>query len=63
MVDELTNYEKLIEGVNRFAMLMRSYFSALIEQGFSEDQAINLTAQYQRDMLNMAKPHNSGESK
>lgn len=55
-MDELTDFEKLVQGVNQFATLVRAYYDALVESGFSEKDAMVLTAQYQRDVLDMAKP-------
>lgn len=58
-MEELTDFEKLVQGVSQFATLVRAYYEALKESGFSHKDAMFLTAQYQKDVLNMAKPNNN----
>lgn len=64
-MDELTNFEKLVESVNMLATLVHSYYQALRERGFSDDQAMFLVGEYQDTVLNFAKgtgnQGNSGE--
>lgn len=55
MDDELTDYEKLIEGVSKVARLMRAFYSALIEENFTEAQATTLTIEYLRGILELSK--------
>jgi hypothetical protein len=58
-LDELTDFEKLVQGISQFAALVRAYYEALKESGFTHKDAMVLTAQYQKDVLNMAKPNNN----
>lgn len=55
--EELTQYEKMIEGISQFAMLIYAYYSALIENGFSRKDALVLTIEYQRQILQSVKPN------
>lgn len=48
-MDELTDYEKMIENINLFAKLLRAYYEAMIENGFSEKDAMSMTMEYQRN--------------
>jgi hypothetical protein len=54
-VEELTNFEKLIEAVGQMAAVVAQYHKALLEQGLSESDALLLTTEYQKELLNMAK--------
>lgn len=56
--DELAPYEKLIEGISQLASLMRAYYEALRESGFSAQEAIFLTSEYQKVILGSAKKGN-----
>jgi len=55
-VEELTDFEKLIECVSQFATLIREYYKALVESGFSKNEAMLLAVEYQKEVLGMAKP-------
>lgn len=54
-MDELADYEKMIENINLFAKLLRAYYEAMIENGFSEKDALYLTSEYQRSVLGIGK--------
>jgi len=54
-VEELTDFEKLVQGVSQFATLVRAYYDALIESGFSHKDAMVLTVQYQKDVINISR--------
>jgi hypothetical protein len=56
MMEELTDFEKLIESVNQLAALVYEYYKALKEKGFSEGAALMLSADYQKEIINMSKP-------
>ena len=55
-MEELTEYEKMIEGVTQLAGLMWEYYTALTEIGFSKKEALELTIEYQKNIIGMAKP-------
>jgi hypothetical protein len=54
-MDELTDFEKLVQATNQFAALIRQYYKALIEQGFSETEALLMTIEYQKAAMGMSK--------
>ncbi len=54
-VDDLTNFEKLIDAISQMAAVVSAYHKALLEQGFSEENALLLTIEYQKELLGMAK--------
>jgi len=56
-VEELTDFEKLIESTLQLAKFVRAYYDHLLECGFSEKQAMVLATQYQKDILSMANPN------
>lgn len=55
-MEELTDYEKLIESVNQLAALISEYHIALINKGFTKKEALQITIEYQKEILAMAKP-------
>jgi len=55
-MDELTDFEKLMESVNQLAVLVKAYCNALVEQGFGYEEAILLTKEYQKSIIELAKP-------
>ena len=55
MPDDLTEFEKMINSISQFAALIIAYYNALIEGGMDEDQAIFLTAEYQREIIGLNK--------
>lgn len=60
-MDELTDFEKLIQGISQFAALVRAYYEALRESGFLHKDAMVLTTQYQKEIINMSKPNNKAD--
>jgi hypothetical protein len=58
-VEELTPFENLIESTLQLAKIVRAYYDHLLECGFSENQAMALATQYQKDIINMAKSNNN----
>ena len=50
-MSELTEYEKLIEGVSQLANTVRVYYETLIENGFSEKDALALARDYQNALI------------
>ena len=56
-MEELTDFEKLIESTLQLAKFVRAYYDHLLECGFSEKQAMVLATQYQKDILSMANPN------
>jgi hypothetical protein len=59
-MNELNDFEMLIESVNKLASIVGAYYKALIEQGFSDENAIKLSVAYQGQIINMAKPSSTG---
>lgn len=55
--EELTQYEKLIEGVAQLAAVVKAYYDALRESGLSHKDAMSLTIEYQKSLLGMVKPN------
>lgn len=55
-MDELTPFEKIMEGVNEFATVIRAYYDALINKGFTAEQALALTIEYQKGLLTLLRP-------
>lgn len=53
-MEELTDFEKLVESTLQLAKFVRAYYDHLLECGFSEKQAMVLATQYQKDILSMA---------
>jgi len=54
-MNELTDYEKLVEGMNQLANVVREYYNALIEKGFSDKDALVLTVEYQRSIVETSR--------
>jgi hypothetical protein len=52
---ELTSFEKLMEGVFQTSLVVRKYYESLIESGFTEEEAIELTKEYQKSLLSLGK--------
>lgn len=50
-MDELTDFEKMIEGSHRMASMLRNLYLAFVEQGFSESQSMQLTIEYIRSVI------------
>lgn len=50
-MNELTDYEKMIEAVHQIAKLMRNYYNALLEEGFDPGEAMKLALAYQNTFL------------
>ena len=44
---EVHDQEQLVSGLRHLAMLLHHYYHVLREEGFSDAQALELTAQYQ----------------
>jgi len=55
MSDELTDFEKMINGISQFAALIIAYYNALIDGGLNKEQAIFLTAEYQKEIIGLNK--------
>ncbi len=45
-MDELTDFEKMIEGSHRMAALLRALYLAFVDEGFREAEAMQLTITY-----------------
>ena len=56
-MNELTDYEKLVEGVAQLASLVSAYYKSLIDNGFIEKDALVLTIDYQNEIISLAKPN------
>ena len=61
-MDELTDFEKLVESTLQLAKFVRAYYDHLLECGFTEKQAMALATQYQKDILGMARSNNNGNA-
>ncbi len=48
------NLKEAAEGVRQLAMIAHEYFAALRQQGFSEEQALELLKEWQRSVLRVA---------
>lgn len=53
-MDELTDYEKLLQGIYQFANLVHEYYKALRSEGFSTKEALELTISYQNEIVRLA---------
>jgi len=62
MSDELTPFERLIEGTTQLAMMLHAYHDALRENGFSEDDAMFLCTEYQKGIIAAAAENNRKNS-
>lgn len=60
--EELTPYEKMLDGVAQFATLIRTYYVSLTESGFSHDDAMVLTMDYQKELVAMMSPNRGQEN-
>lgn len=49
--DELTDLEKQIDGVAKITVAIRAYYVSLIENGFSKDEALQITIAWQNAMV------------
>lgn len=49
--DPLANMDQLLRAVVDIAKVMRVYYVALIEEGFSNEEALRVTMAYQRTIL------------
>ena len=49
--DELTNFEKAIDGMTALAVAMKEYYAALIAAGFTNQEAMLMVVAYQHDLL------------
>lgn len=54
-MDEKTDFEKLIESVNQLATVVRAYYEILVEKGFTADEALKLSVEYQNSIIMMAR--------
>lgn len=45
--DLLAGFDQLLRGLVDFARIVRTYYLALVEQGFTEVEALRLTIAYQ----------------
>jgi hypothetical protein len=54
-MDELTDYEKLVESVHQMAGLLKAYYDALKSKGFKHYDAMLLITEYQKSILEMVK--------
>jgi len=55
MADERTDFEKLIDGINELAVGISKYHHGLIESGISEQDALELTLQYQHEIFEVMR--------
>lgn len=55
---ELTNIEQLVEAVNQLATIVRNYYDALKQRGFSDKDALQLSIAYQNAIINLSKSNN-----
>jgi hypothetical protein len=55
--DDLTDFEKAIEGITPLAALIAAYYNALVESGLSKKDALTLTIEYQKQMLSSIGRH------
>ncbi len=51
MTDELTPDERITEGASQLATIVWRYYDLLKEQGFSDQAAIYLTMEYQKQIM------------
>ena len=58
---ELTSFEKLMDGVFQTSLVIRKYYENLIESGFTEEQAIELTKEYQKSIFSLGKQNPENE--
>lgn len=49
--EELTDFEKMIEGTTQFAAMIYTYYQALKDNGFPEPIALALTIEYQKEAV------------
>lgn len=54
-MDEKTDFEKLIESVHQLADIVRTYYELLIEKGFTAEEALKLTVEYQNAIISTAR--------
>ena len=54
--DPLKLLAEMVAAMAGVATMTRSYYIALISEGFTEDQAIHLVTQMQASILTMGKP-------
>lgn len=60
-ISELEERE-MVEGLQHIAFIVRAYFEALLENGFSNKEALTLTSEYQTAMIKSAhKDQNESE--
>lgn len=55
LMDEKTDFEKLIESVHQLADIVRTYYELLIEKGFTAEEALKLTVEYQNAIISTAR--------
>lgn len=51
--DPLGAFEQMVRGLGETARVLGAYFTALTEQGFSADQALQLTVAFQELVVTM----------
>lgn len=44
---DIHDHEQLVSGLRNLAMILHSFYHALCQEGFSPEQAMDLTAHYQ----------------
>jgi len=54
-MDEKTDFEKVVEGVNQLVSALAEYYKALVDKGFDKNQAFLLTQSYQQQLLSLFK--------
>jgi hypothetical protein len=52
MAIELTDFEKLIDGMTTMAGLVIAYYNALVEGGMPKKEALTLTIEFQKAVIN-----------
>lgn len=55
LMDEKTDFEKLMESVHQLAGIVRTYYELLIKKGFTAAEALKLTVEYQNAIISAAR--------
>ncbi len=50
-MDELTDFEKMVEGSHRMAAFLMALYLAFVDEGFRENEAMQLTITYIEKVL------------